>query len=688
MTSSVIAPAIITLLLAGYIAALVYFIIMNHGQKFPSYKDCRSYSCGNSTIQFPFGGCGILSVDCSQNQPFVDLRLQNLGTENGWTVLGDITDSSYRTRTLQITPSNGFISFGAATLDYDWLIGNGFFILSPAYNLGTILACTQSAQLLKDLQVTPFECEESIAFSTLRNHCFFFPSPGFSIAGCTSFPIVFPTDKTYNISADKNLDRLQQTGFQITWPLRDDCQSCADTRGRCYFDDSYFDYNFYSNYSNYSNHEFSCICRTNDVRKRNCTGISIEPRMDLGILAAVFSTQCGAFIIVVVSCVAIRRRCCCERTASDEEQTILEFMDPLDSRSPSVENFLHYYSSLVPTRYSYGQIRAYTNNLADQLGKGGFGTVYKGKLPGGAPIAIKILDESKHSEQQFIAEVATVGRTYHVNLVRLLGYCSEGSKRALVYEYMVNGSLDRYVHGDPENQLDWKLLYSIALGTARGIAYLHDECRNKILHCDIKPHNVLLDANFLPKVADFGLAKMSNKEESHISIAHGGTKGYAAPEMWSRMYGVVTDRSDVYSYGMLIMEMVGGRKNTDFQNKESGSSKFFYPEWAFKQVQKGEFGNLREGNMSVEEEVIAKKLCLVGLWCIQFHASRRPRMSKVIQMLEGDVEITPPPIPFPVDTPPIPITGIFSCDQSSSPHSLEVAMTDPKNREIATISSQ
>lgn len=92
--------------------------------------------------------------------------------------------------------------------------------------------------------------------------------------------------------------------------------------------------------------------------------------------------------------------------------------------------------------------------------------------------------------------------------------------------------------------------------------------------------------------------------------------------------------------------------------------------------------------MSVEEEVIAKKLCLVGLWCIQFHASRRPRMSKVIQMLEGDVEITPPPIPFPVDTPPIPITGIFSCDQSSSPHSLEVAMTDPKNREIATISSQ
>jgi serine/threonine protein kinase len=395
-------------------------------------------------------------------------------------------------------------------------------------------------------------------------------------------------------------------------------------------------------------------------------------------MAVIFFGELGAFIIVVVSCIVCHRGLCCKRTERDEEQTILQFMDPLDSRPPTVENFLNYYSSQVPTRYSYAQIRTYTNNLAEQLGKGGFGTVYKGKHPSGRLIAVKILDESKQSEQQFIAEVGTVGNTYHVNLVRMLGYCFEGSKRALVYEYMVNGSLEKYIHGNHQEQLNWKQLYSIAIGTARGISYLHDECRNRILHCDIKPHNILLDVNFLPKVADFGLAKISKREESHISAAHGGTLGYAAPEMWSRLYGPVTDRCDVYSYGMLIMEMVGGRKNIDLETR---SSKIFYAEWAFKQVEKGEFGNLRTGHISEEDHSLIKKLSLVGLWCIQFHASRRPRMSKVIQMLEGEVEITTPPFPFPVDTPPI--GQLSSSDQSSlseqcfSSYALEVQMRDP-----------
>ena len=149
-------------------------------------------------------------------------------------------------------------------------------------------------------------------------------------------------------------------------------------------------------------------------------------------------------------------------------------MDPLDSTSPSVENFLNYYSSQVPIRYSHTQIMTYTNNLADKLGQGGFGAVYKGKLPSGRLIAVKVLDESKQSEQQFIAEVATVGTTCHVNLVRLLGYCSHVSRRALVYEYMVNGSLEKYIHGGDPDKLDFNQLYTIALGTARGIAYLHE----------------------------------------------------------------------------------------------------------------------------------------------------------------------------------------------------------------------
>ncbi|KAH9304395.1 hypothetical protein KI387_008799, partial [Taxus chinensis] len=358
------------------------------------------------------------------------------------------------------------------------------------------------------------------------------------------------------------------------------------------------------------------------------------------VLSGIFAT---AAIITIYVKINEKKR----EQREEEERDLRAYMDPLDSRPPSVENFLH---GGIPTRYSYRQIKRYTNNFADRLGQGGFGTVYKGKLPNECLAAFKILDKSKHSRDQFISEVATLGRIHHLHLVRLLGYCFEGSKRALVYEYMVNGSLEKYIYGDDHFALDWKQLYSIAVGTARGIAYLHDECRSRILHCDIKPHNILLDANFSPKVADFGLAKLTDREETHVSLTGArGTPGYVAPEVWSKIYGPVSDRSDVYGYGMLLMEMVGGRKNFDM--RATRSSKFFYPEWAFKQVETGQFGRLRKGNLSDEEDKnMAKKLCLVGLWCIQFSPSQRPSMSRVIQMLQGSAEITIPPQPFNVET--------------------------------------
>ncbi|KAH9304380.1 hypothetical protein KI387_008784, partial [Taxus chinensis] len=328
-----------------------------------------------------------------------------------------------------------------------------------------------------------------------------------------------------------------------------------------------------------------------------------------GIIAA-------AIVIIIYVRITGKKR----EQIEEEELELRAYMDPLDSRPVSVETFLH---GGIPTRYSFRRIKRYTNNFADRLGQGGFGTVYKVKLPNESLVAIKILDKSKHSQNQFMSEVATLGRIHHLNLVRLLGYCFEGSKRALVYEYMVNGSLEKYIHGQDQIALDWKQLYSIAMGTARGIAYLHDECRSRILHCDIKPHNILLDANFSPKIADFGLAKLTDREESHVSLTGvRGTPGYVAPEVWSVINGPVSDRSDVYSYGMLLMEMVGSRKNVDV--KATGSSKFYYPEWAFKQVEMGEFERLREENITDEEDKnIAKKLCLVGLWCIQYSPSQR-----------------------------------------------------------------
>eukprot|EP01018_Ginkgo_biloba_P026810 Gb_11934 [translate_table: standard] len=314
------------------------------------------------------------------------------------------------------------------------------------------------------------------------------------------------------------------------------------------------------------------------------------------------------------------------------------YMDSIDSRPASVENFLQGYAG-GPSRYSYRQIRKYTNNFRDKLGQGGFGQVFKGKLPNGSLVAVKLLDQSRQSEQQFLNEVATIGRIHHLHLVRLLGYCFQKSKSALVYEYMINGSLEKYIHGSqdthPDHVLDWKQLYSIAIGTARGIAYLHEDCANRILHCDIKPHNVLLDANYSPRVADFGLAKLRKREESHMSITTArGTPGYAAPR-------------DV---------MVGGRKNMDVGG--SRSSQIYFTEWAFKQAEKSEFGNRRmrsEAHVSgmnvevleAEDENIAKKITLIGLSCIHYDSSHRPSMVKVIQMLEESVQVTIPSFPFP-----------------------------------------
>lgn len=339
-----------------------------------------------------------------------------------------------------------------------------------------------------------------------------------------------------------------------------------------------------------------------------------------------------------------------------------------NARSSShVETFLNNFVDQMPTRYSYSAIKGITSNFAHKLGKGGFGEVYKGRLPSGSLVAVKMLDQSKESESQFMNEVATIGRIHHLHLVRLLGYCFEGHIGGLVYEYMANGSLDRFILAGKEEDtiLNWDQLYSIAFGAARGIAYLHNECDSRIIHFDIKPHNILLDEEFTAKVADFGLAKLCGRRDDHVSMtAARGTPGYVAPEVWSRNCGPVTDKSDVYGFGMMLLEMVGGRKNIDIQ--VSRSSQLYFPDWAIKLVERGELRTrLRERELSGADEAKARSLTKVGLWCIQYKSTDRPSMMKVLQMLEGDADDIPnPPTPFDARPPPAPFS--ISTKESSS----------------------
>jgi interleukin-1 receptor-associated kinase 1 len=288
-----------------------------------------------------------------------------------------------------------------------------------------------------------------------------------------------------------------------------------------------------------------------------------------------------------------------------------------------------------------------TNNFEIKLGQGGYGIVYKGKLLNDRPVAVKILNAAKGNGEEFINEVSSITKTSHINVVALLGFCFEGRKKVLIYELMSNGSLDKFIYNNqPEaiQSLSWEILYQIAKGIARGLEYLHRGCSTRILHFDIKPHNILLDENFCPKISDFGLARLCPKKESIISMSNArGTMGYVAPELWNRNFGGVSHKSDVYSYGMMLLEMVGGRKN--IVADASHTSEIYFPHWVYKRLDLGT--GLIPGEMFATEDEIAKRMTIVGLWCIQTFPNDRPTMSRVIEMLEGNVnslEIPPKPL--------------------------------------------
>ncbi|KAI5342614.1 hypothetical protein L3X38_010489 [Prunus dulcis] len=316
-----------------------------------------------------------------------------------------------------------------------------------------------------------------------------------------------------------------------------------------------------------------------------------------------------------------------------------------DRKQTMIEEFLENYRALKPTRYSYADIKRITNTFRDKLGQGTFGTVYKGKLSNEIFVAVKILNNSKGNGEEFINEVGTLGRIHYVNVVRLVGYCADGFRRALVYEFAPNGSLQNFITSADSNNhfLGWEKLQYIALSVAKGIEYLHNGCDQRILHFDIKPHNVLLDENFNPKISDFGLSKLCANDQSAVSLTTArGTMGYIAPEVFSRNFGNVSYKSDVYSFGMLLLEMVGGRKNV--QVTEANSSQVYFPKWIYNLLDQGE-----DIRIHVEQEIdakIAKKLAIVGLWCIQWYPVDRPSMKAVVQMLEGEDNVKMPPNPF------------------------------------------
>ncbi|XAR70687.1 Non-specific serine/threonine protein kinase [Bertholletia excelsa] len=313
--------------------------------------------------------------------------------------------------------------------------------------------------------------------------------------------------------------------------------------------------------------------------------------------------------------------------------------------APTMERFLQDLAKEKAVRFTAQQLGNFTNNYSTMLGSGGFGTVYKGQFPNGVKIAVKVLNRrsDRAAEQQFMAEVSTIGRTYHMNLVRLYGFSYDQIMSALVFEFMENGSLDKYLFGDAQ-AIEWEKLHEIAVGTARGLAYLHEECEQRIIHYDIKPGNVLLDSKFSPKVADFGLAKFCSRDNTHASVTgYRGTPGYSAPEFLLKNFPI-TYKCDVYSFGMLLFEILGRRRNAKVGSTDSLD---WFPKHVWNEYEKGELATMvLSSGIEEKDREKAERMAMVALWCVHDSPETRPPMSAVVKMLEGGVQVMPPPKPF------------------------------------------
>jgi serine/threonine protein kinase len=269
------------------------------------------------------------------------------------------------------------------------------------------------------------------------------------------------------------------------------------------------------------------------------------------------------------------------------------------------------------------------------LGKGGFGSVFEGQV-GNQRVAVKQLERAGQGKQEFLAEVETIGNIHHINLVRLIGFCAERSHRLLVYEYMPKGSLDRWIYcRDGNTPLDWHTRCRIIADVAKGLAYLHEECRQRIAHLDIKPQNILLDDNFRAKLSDFGLAKMIDRDKSHVITRMRGTPGYLAPE-W--LTSQITEKVDIYSFGVVVMEIVSGRKNLDYSQPQETVHLISILQEKARNDELEDLIDMNCDEMQIHKQEVIQMM-KVAMWCLQIDYNKRPLMSVVVKVLEGTLNV-------------------------------------------------
>ncbi|PKU77917.1 G-type lectin S-receptor-like serine/threonine-protein kinase RLK1 [Dendrobium catenatum] len=305
---------------------------------------------------------------------------------------------------------------------------------------------------------------------------------------------------------------------------------------------------------------------------------------------------------------------------------------------------------IAPRYFSYEELRKGSNEFNQVLGKGGYGTVFRAELPIGdntVPVAVKRLHGAEmEGEREFQAEMRLIGRAYHANIVRLLGFCHDGPSRLIVYELMSRCSLAKHIFESRGRRPSWERRAAILLAAARGIHYLHCECETKIIHRDIKPENILIAEDWTAKIADFGLAKLLNRNQTRAATRTlaAGTEGYVAPECERDVDGrseeaQVSEKADVYSYGIVVLETICSKRNREVKELR----KLSLCEMVWESYAANELWKLVDGDEVAAPEL--EKLVKIGLLCVQEDPDARPVMEDVVMMLEGDIDVPTPSTP-------------------------------------------
>ncbi|XP_065858093.1 LEAF RUST 10 DISEASE-RESISTANCEUS RECEPTOR-LIKE PROTEIN KINASE-like 2.1 [Euphorbia lathyris] len=609
-----------------YIISFFIFLLLDLQFVYPQYQNCSAaFNCGNITgIGYPFWGsnrpeyCGHPKFQLNCSNETAKIKIEELNYK-----VVDINTNSKNLKVVREDHIGNICPEPHVNTSLDWQV---LSYASDTRNISLYYGCPPTSSMISTSQYsTNFTCNDSSGFfmtGDLGN------SSLINYGGLCTTKVLVPASESAIMTLESNirlsLDNLVvalDQGFGLQWDVSNSiCETCSLSGGVCGYNNSS---SFICYCSDAQHQSFTCGGTTSNQNQPQSGGR--DRRLQV-IIAIGVSSAFPIIILALFGCYYcfMRKR----GTWRSNQKNKVE---------DNVEDFIMNYQSLMPQRYSYPDVQKMTNSFKHKLGQGGFGGVYHGNLSDGRPVAVKLLLKSTDDGEDFINEVSSISRTSHVNVVTLLGFCYQRTIRALVYEYMPNGSLDKFIfHQDEKMQhLDQKTLFEIAIGIARGLEYLHRGCNTRIVHFDIKPHNILLDKDLCPKISDFGLAKLCKGKESIVSMLGArGTAGYIAPEVFMRGYGGVSYKSDVYSYGMMILEMFAGKSVVVSDGTRTNSDDYF-PDFVYKYLEREE---IDENIGDEEEKIVKRRVNIVGLWCIQTNPTNRPSMTKVIEMLEGDIE--------------------------------------------------